>query len=130
MKIESTDATSNAIPRKHEQNTNKTEDKQAHDHTQPASVDVKSYMQMSNYEKSEMPISDKVVIEAILKANKAILGSNRSFEFSIHEKTKSIMVKVVDNDTREVIKEIPSEKILDMVANLWEMAGIMVDERR
>ncbi|WP_242853054.1 flagellar protein FlaG [Pseudobacteroides cellulosolvens] len=87
-------------------------------------------MHMSDYQKSELPISEKVVIDAIEKANKAISGTNRSFEFSIHEKTKAIMVKVVDNDTHEVIREIPAEKILDMVAKMWEMAGIMVDERR
>jgi flagellar protein FlaG len=40
------------------------------------------------------------------------------------------MVKVVDTETQEVIREIPSEKILDMVANILEMAGILVDERR
>jgi flagellar protein FlaG len=51
-------------------------------------------------------------------------------EFSIHEKTKEIMVKVINSDTKEVIREIPQEKILDMVAKMWEMAGILVDERR
>ncbi|HEY9062151.1 MAG TPA: flagellar protein FlaG [Pseudobacteroides sp.] len=130
MKIDGTDATSSAVPRQHENNTNRTENKLTQDSGQSASIDLKSYMNMSSYEKSELPISDKVVIEAIEKANKAILGSNRSFEFSIHEKTKAIMVKVIDNETHEVIREIPSEKILDMVANLWEVAGIMVDERR
>ena len=130
MKIDGMDATGNSISRQQEHNLSKTENKQTHDSSQSAPIDVKGYAHMSSYEKNELSISDKVVIEAIEKANKAILGSNRSFEFSIHEKTKSIMVKVIDNDTQEVIKEIPSEKILDMVANLWEMAGIMVDERR
>jgi PAS domain-containing protein len=72
----------------------------------------------------------KVVIDAIEKANNAISGANRRFEFSIHEKTKEIMVKVINSDTNEVIREIPPEKILDMVATMWEMAGIIVDERR
>jgi flagellar protein FlaG len=40
------------------------------------------------------------------------------------------MVKVIDNETQEVIQEIPPEKILDMVAKMWEVAGILVDERR
>jgi flagellar protein FlaG len=86
--------------------------------------------QLTEFEKREMPISDKVVIEAIEKANRAISGANRRFEFSIHEKTKEIMVKVINSDTNEVVREIPPEKILDMVATMWEMAGILVDERR
>ncbi|MCX8130716.1 MAG: flagellar protein FlaG [Clostridia bacterium] len=91
---------------------------------------VTNKLHLTNMEKQELPISEKVVIEAIEKANKAISGANRKFEFSIHEKTKEIMVKVIDSDSNEVIREIPPEKILDMVAKMWEMAGIMVDERR
>lgn len=86
--------------------------------------------QLTDLEKKELPISDKVVIDAIEKANKVISGANREFEFSIHKKTKEIMVKVIDSDTKEVIREIPPEKILDMVAKMWEMAGIIIDERR
>jgi len=41
------------------------------------------------------------------------------------------MVKVIDTsgDREEIIREIPSEKVLDMVARMWELAGIMVDEK-
>lgn len=93
-------------------------------------IDGKNISQMTEYEKRELPVSEKVVIEAIERANKAIMGANRRFEFSIHEGTKEIMIKVIDADTNEVIREIPPEKILDMVAKMWEMAGIFVDERR
>ncbi|NLL06174.1 MAG: flagellar protein FlaG [Clostridiaceae bacterium] len=75
-------------------------------------------------------VSDKAVTDAIEKANRAISITRTQMEFSIHEKTKEIMVKVINSDTKEVIREIPQEKILDMVAKMWEMAGILVDERR
>lgn len=87
-------------------------------------------LQQKSQDKNELSVSEKAVIEAIEKANKVIFSSNRVLEFSIHEKTKEIMVKVVDSETKEIIREIPPEKILDMVAKLWEMAGILVDERR
>lgn len=70
------------------------------------------------------------VIEAIEKANKHFKSYDRRLEFSIHEKTKQIMVKVINTDDDSIVREIPSEKILDMVAKLWEMAGIFVDEKR
>lgn len=89
----------------------------------------KNLTNLTEFQKNELPVADKVVIEAIEKANKAISGYNKKFEFSIHEKTKQIMVKVLDADTDEVIREIPPEKILDMVAKLVEMAGIMVDKK-
>lgn len=81
-------------------------------------------------ENKAAPLSEKTIISAIEKANSALVLSNRALEFSVHEKTKEIMVKVIDTETKEVIREIPSEKILDMVANILEMAGILVDERR
>ncbi len=39
------------------------------------------------------------------------------------------MVKVIDVTTDEIIREIPPEKILDLVAAIWEVSGIIVDER-
>lgn len=75
-------------------------------------------------------IGEEQLIMAIERANKAMQGINTSFEFSIHEGTKEIMVKVIDKDTGKIVREIPSEKVLDMVAKLWEMSGIFVDERR
>lgn len=73
---------------------------------------------------------EQEVIQAIEKANKHIKVYDRRLEFSIHETTKQIMVKVIDTESDTVIREIPSEKILDMVAHLWQVAGIMVDEKR
>lgn len=53
----------------------------------------------------------------------------RKIELSVHEKTGDIMIKVYDTETNEVIREIPPEKIKDMVANMLERAGLLVDER-
>lgn len=51
-------------------------------------------------------------------------------EFSYHEATHRVSIKVVDKDTEEVIKEIPPEESLEMLEKMWEMAGLLVDERR
>ncbi|MEN6313409.1 MAG: flagellar protein FlaG [Clostridiaceae bacterium] len=91
---------------------------------------IRNLSRMSEFDRNDLPISDKVVIEAIERANEAISVANKKFEYSIHEKTNEIMVKVIDSNTNKVIREIPPEKILDMVAKMWEMAGILVDERR
>ena len=70
------------------------------------------------------------VIKAIEKANVHIRTYDRRLEFSIHDTTKQIMVKVINTENDSVIREIPSEKVLDMVAHLWEISGILVDEHR
>jgi len=70
------------------------------------------------------------VIQAIEKANKHFRTYDRRLEFSIHDVTKQIMVKVINTENDSIIREIPSEKVLDMVAHMWEVAGILVDEKR
>lgn len=56
--------------------------------------------------------------------------SNSEAIFGIHEGTNRITIKIVDKETKEVLKEYPPEKTLDMIAKVWEMAGILVDEKR
>ncbi|NMB01613.1 MAG: flagellar protein FlaG [Firmicutes bacterium] len=69
------------------------------------------------------------VQDAVETINNAIEHVNRALRFSIHEDTQQIMVKVVDVSTDEVIKEIPPEDVLDTVARIREMIGLLIDER-
>lgn len=78
---------------------------------------------------TDVVVEDKKIIDAIEKANKQLEIKGTSLRFSIHKVTKQIMVKIVSNDTEEVVKEIPPEKILDMVADMMVRAGIIVDKR-
>lgn len=72
----------------------------------------------------------KQLFDELLKAaNEIIFGTNNHFQFRVHEKTGTTMVRLVDNDSEEVIKEFPPEKILNVVAGIWELAGILVDEK-
>ena len=65
---------------------------------------------------------------ADVKDIRKVLNNNTIAEFGYNEPTNRITIKIKDKD--EVIKEIPSEKALEMLAKAWELAGIMVDERR
>ena len=78
---------------------------------------------------SDARSAEKELIAAIEQANRTLQINQNRFNFSIHEATKEIIVRIIDIETEEVVKEIPPEKLLDLVAKLWEMAGIVVDER-
>ena len=56
--------------------------------------------------------------------------SNSEAVFGFHEDTNRVTIKVIDKGTKEVLREFPPEQTLDMIAKVWELAGIMVDERR
>ena len=72
--------------------------------------------------------NNEKVKKAVSEINKNM--TNSIAQFGIHEGTNRITIKIVDKDTKEVIKELPPEKTLDMIAKAWELAGLMVDERR
>ena len=72
--------------------------------------------------------SNEQIKKAVEKLNKNM--TNSEAVFGIHEGTNRVTIKIVDKDTKEVIKELPPEKTLDMIAKAWELAGILVDERR
>ena len=55
---------------------------------------------------------------------------NSEAVFGFHEETNRVTIKIVDKETKKVIKELPPEKTLDMIAKVWELAGLMVDEKR
>lgn len=67
--------------------------------------------------------------QAVEKANNHFNTFNRKFEISVHEKTRRISVKILDTETDEVIREIPPEKMLDLIAGIWEAAGIAIDKK-
>lgn len=50
--------------------------------------------------------------------------------FGVHEGTNRLTIKIVDKETKEVIRELPPEKTLDMIAKIWEIVGLFVDEKR
>lgn len=124
MKIESMDAS--AMQFKNTQNTTQNVVSARKNNSQDNNLHINKQYESQK----ESNTSTTEVIDAIEKANKAIVGVQTQLEFSIHEGTKEIMVKVINTDTKEVVREIPAEKILDMVAKIWELAGIIVDERR
>ena len=77
--------------------------------------------------KDQQSYNDRIR-KAVETLNKKL--SNSEAVFGIHEDTNRVTIKIVDKNTKEVIKELPPEKTLDMIAKVWEMAGILVDERR
>jgi len=78
-------------------------------------------------EYSEQELEDEVR-ESVKDINEIVDKVKEGLSFQIHEDTEKIMVKVVDLNTDEVIKELPPEEMLDLQARIHEMVGILIDE--
>ncbi len=76
--------------------------------------------------------TEKVSDSSLKKAVEDINRKSSSTEaiFGYHEGTNRVTIKIIDKDTKQVKKEYPAEETLDMIQRVWEMAGLMVDERR
>lgn len=72
--------------------------------------------------------SEATIDDAVKNANRRM--EHTRCEYSYHKETNRVSIKVINEDTDEVIREIPPEKSLDMLQKMWEMAGILVDEKR
>ncbi|WP_438493033.1 flagellar protein FlaG [Paenibacillus sp. IHBB 3054] len=73
--------------------------------------------------------SHEQLVAELQKAIDAIQGPQKSLEISVHEKTHAIMIKVLNKETGELIREVPPEKILDLAARMMEITGIIVDKK-
>lgn len=72
--------------------------------------------------------TSKQLQQAVEKLRKNMMAHTEAV-FGIHEGTNRVMIKIVDKESKDIIKEYPPEQTLDMIQKVWEMAGIMVDEK-
>lgn len=86
-----------------------------------------------NYAKTDdkaIDIKEDDVKKAVDKLNMFLEDNNTIAEYEFHKKfSNDLMIKIVDKNTKEVIKEFPPEKILDMVAKMCEMVGVLFDKK-
>ncbi|SFM23216.1 flagellar protein FlaG [Gracilibacillus orientalis] len=61
--------------------------------------------------------------------NSFLEPSNTSIRYELHDKLDRYYVTIVDQNTDEVVKEIPPKKMLDVYASMAELMGFIVDEK-
>ena len=66
--------------------------------------------------------------EKIDDMNNIMETLDEKLSFELHDKTERIMTRIIDIKTKEVIKEMPPEEMLDLAARIHEMVGLIIDE--
>ncbi|RXZ01854.1 flagellar protein FlaG [Fictibacillus sp. S7] len=72
---------------------------------------------------------DRKGLEKIIEGVNNLIPSHTSSKFVFHEKLNDYYVQVVDDQTNEVVREIPSKKFLDMYADMLDFMGIFVNRK-
>lgn len=101
-------------------NTRKSsEDKElAKENVSPKTVDI-----------LEETVSDKQIIEVVKQANKKLTLANTKYELFYNSERGRLSIKVRNKETMEVVNEIPSENLAKLLDNIWEVTGLIIDEK-
>jgi len=100
----------------------------------PVQALQKQQQQTSEQSGERLDSSERMLEEledAVDKMNKTARTYDIALEFRVHEGTDRWMVEVWEKNVEdELVKEIPPQKFLDMVASIQQMIGVMVDAHR
>jgi flagellar protein FlaG len=78
---------------------------------------------------SSAPPSREQVAAAVKRINAAMPAAAQSLEFSIDEDSKETIVKIVDQNTKEVVRQIPSVEALAIAKSLDKMMGLLINQK-
>ena len=76
----------------------------------------------------EILATNEKIRKAVEDLNKKMV-SNTEAVFGIHDGTNRVTIKMVDKTSKKVIREYPPEETREMLAKIWVLAGMMIDEK-
>ncbi|NPV69690.1 MAG: flagellar protein FlaG [Firmicutes bacterium] len=73
-------------------------------------------------------VSEKVEA-AIWAANRVSDLLNARLSFCYHQESGRVYVQVISRESGEVLRQVPPEQMLDLIARVREAVGLIVDEK-
>ena len=92
--------------------------------------DSNNQSEVQNQANENRKVAKSTIDSTISETNSKIKMSNTQLKYHIDEETQRISIKIIDKDTDKVIREVPPEETLEAIKKIWEIAGIIVDEKR
>lgn len=90
-------------------------------------VQTESVDKAKEKDKKELTKDEINEINGVLNTFMNTIDSD--LHFVLHDKTKELMLQVVDRRDNKVVKEIPSRDMLDVIARIRESVGALFDKR-
>lgn len=73
------------------------------------------------------PLSEEALADITDKMNQVASLFNTTLNFSVDQPTGKTVIKVMDQDTEEVIRQIPPENMLKLMSNMRDVMGMLLD---
>lgn len=74
------------------------------------------------------PIDPQQVQQAVEKLKMAMPSKANALQFSLDDQTGKTVVRVVDTETGELIRQIPSEELMEIARALDKMQGMLLKQ--
>ena len=74
-----------------------------------------------------LPLSREATRKAAEALGEALSNLNRGIHYEIDESTNSVVTKIIDRDTKQVIRQIPPKEVLDIARKLKQFMGVLLD---
>lgn len=88
---------------------------------------IQDQAQQQASREQELPV--KKAKEVTDGLNKFLESVDTQLRFKMHEELHEYYVTIVDSKTDEVVREIPSKKLMDMHAEMKKFLGLLIDRK-
>jgi flagellar protein FlaG len=83
----------------------------------------------SNLAEQKSEDKKEVLHEKVAQLNEHMQHLNRSLQFSVDETSGDTVVKVIDAETKEVVRQIPSQDVIDARNAVSEYRGLLLETK-
>ncbi len=73
------------------------------------------------------PVTQEAVAAAVQSANAYVQSVSTSIQFSLDRDSGRTVVKMVDKETEEVLRQFPSEEMLAISKSIDRMQGLLIN---
>jgi flagellar protein FlaG len=96
----------------------------------PAAVRAAAQVEVPQTSPEGAPPPDPVQLqEAVQRAESAVRQFASNLRFSLDRDTGKTVIKILDSETNEVIRQIPSEELLAISRNLDRIEGLLLKQQ-
>lgn len=78
--------------------------------------------------KSAKPYTRDQLDQAVSTINKTMQATSQNLEFSVDSDTRDVVVKVIDQQTKQVLRQIPSEEAIEISKSIDKLQGLLIKQ--
>ncbi|MGV8074647.1 MAG: flagellar protein FlaG [Syntrophobacteraceae bacterium] len=81
------------------------------------------------HEERKSPSDSKQLKTLVSEVQSCMEDLNTEIEVTVHEETGELVVKVLNRQTGDIIRQIPAEELIKLHKKLKELQGVLLDEK-